>query len=283
MSTPDLAPLYGKTLYVWEASASGGTEGVIAHARSIGANAVLVKAWDGPNFWSNQFTAAAVAAWKAAGLIVGAWGYVRPSDISSCPIMAKQAVTCGAQYLVLDVETEWEIAGSPGLADTLGAAMRKELPDTLIGFTTFALPKLHRQFPYLNFARWCDFVQPQVYFATAGIAPQAMLDDSLAQLSGYGKRIFPVGQAYPPATPAQIAMFGAYLVDRWIEGVSWWESAHLTPAIAQAVANVEVYVPPERKPPAKPVPKALTPAELYQQGYAAGIDAAIKQLEGMRK
>jgi hypothetical protein len=265
----DLTPLYGKHLWVWYVDQSGGVDGIIQTARDTGAQGVLIKCADGTTPWT-QF-AESVDALKTAGLVVGAWAYIYPSDPQAqveAPLNASQ----GADYLVLDAETEWEAPGMDTQAEAFGRALRVLAPDIPVGLTTFALPKLHRAFPYLAFAGFVDAILPQVYWADAGLDPQAMLFESIAQLTGYGKQILPVGQAYAPATPAQIDLFCAYCVEKWIEGVSWWDLQSMDPGNKAAIAYGRVYVPAHRE------AKKVAPAPVAH-GLDAKQEATVAEIE----
>ncbi len=234
----------GQWLYVWEVSASGGIDALIAQAKAMKMAGLNIKAFDGDTAWT-QFSDSANAV-KAAGLRLGAWGYVYASNLAQTAVAAKAAVTAGAEFVVFDAEVEFETPTGAADAKILGDYVRALMPDVTIGYTTFALPADHPQFPYVAFNSWCDFVMPQVYWADAGMSPQTMLTESVQQLSGYGKRIFPVGQAYAPATITEIAEFGAGCAEHWTEGVSWWDAQSSTSELQAAVAQVEVYTP---KPP----------------------------------
>ena len=263
----------GNWLYVWEVSASGGIDALIAQAKAMHMTGLNIKAFDGSSVWP-QLSASAAAV-KAAGLRLGAWGYVYSSNLLQTAEAAKSAVTAGAEYVVFDVEVEFETPTGAMSAVTLGNYARALMPDVTIGYTTFALAGDHPQFPYAAFSQWCDFVMPQVYWADAGMQPQAMLAASVQQLSGYGKRIFPVGQAYAPAAAVEIAEFGAACAERWIEGVSWWDAQSSTAELQAAVAQVEVYAP---KPPAPVRYRVVT--GWFGESEALAAAAEIKKAYG---
>ena len=276
MNATDITQLYGKHWFSWYDSASGGVQGIIDTCRATGAHGVLVKAADGANKWAQL--AQDGPAIKAAGLLLGAWDYVYPTVSAQAQAQDAASALEVADYLVLDAEVEYEVATGAEAATALGAAIRALAPSALIGYTSFGAPKLHPQFPYAAFAAWTDFVIPQVYWSDFAMSPQAALDNALAALSPLHKRIFPAGQAYPQATPAEIAQFSAACAVRWINATYWWDIQSATPELQQAVGQTEVYVPQT----GKPVPRPAA-APTYAQGYAAGIAAAIKQLEAMEK
>ena len=262
----------GQWLWVWEVSASGGIDAIIAQAKATKMTGLIIKSFDGDAVWT-QFSDSANAV-KAAGLRLGAWGYVYNTNLAQTAVAAKAAITAGAEFVVFDAEIEFETPQGAADAKSLGGYARALMPDVTIGYTTFALPDDHTQFPYAQFSQWCDFAMPQVYWADAGMQPQAMLAASVQQLSGFGKRIFPVGQAYTPATATEIAEFGAGCAEHWIEGVSWWDAQSSTPELQAAVAQVEVYTP---KPPAPVKYQVVTGwFDGTAQGCPAADEAAAK-------
>ena len=263
----------GQWLWVWEVSASGGIDAIIAQAKATKMTGLIIKSFDGDAVWT-QFSDSANAV-KAAGLRLGAWGYVYNTNLAQTAVAAKAAITAGAEFVVFDAEIEFETPQGAADAKSLGGYARALMPDVTIGYTTFALPDDHTQFPYAQFSQWCDFAMPQVYWADAGMQPQAMLGASVQQLSGYGKRIFPVGQAYVPAAAVEVAEFGAACAEHWIEGVSWWDAQSSTPELQAAVAQVEVYAP---KPPAPARYQVVT--GWFDESEAQKAAAEIKKVHG---
>lgn len=272
----DLTRLNGKHLWIWEADSCGGAAGIIATAKEIGATGVVIKCADGATIWP-QFAQVAPAI-KAAGLVLGAWAYVYPADPQGQAAALVDAVAQGAEFLIVDAEIEFEAAHMDTCAEALGDAVRALLPYTIIGYSTFSEPRVHRAFPYPAFSTWCDFAAPQVYWGDAGMAPHAMLDNCLADFAAFGKRVFPVGQAYPQVTAAEIAMFSAHCVERWLQGVSWWSLQHMTTEIKDAVRKSEVYVPHVKppKPVVNPIAHGLDPKQ-------AATVAQIEKLAGELK
>lgn len=262
----DLSILHGKHLWVWYVDQSGGVDGLIQTTRDIGARGVLIKCADGTTPWA-QF-AQSVAALKAAGLVVGAWAYVYPTDVDA---QAETIISAsqGADYLVIDAESEFETPGTDVAATQLGQRLRVLAPDLVMGLTTFAIPRYHRAFPYLDFTRWADFVAPQVYWADAGMSPEVMLANAIHGLEGYGLPLYPIGQGYSPSTPADVAAFAAYCAQKWIEGVSWWDVQSMTPELRAAIAQTQVYAP-VAKPHVAPVPA---------HGLDAKQDATVAEIE----
>ncbi len=268
----DYSPLYGKTWWVWEVDKCGGVQGIINTCKATGARGAVVKAFDGVNTWPQWEQS--VYTLKAAGLVVGAWGYVYPANIDQTAQAALAALE-KADYLIIDAESEFETSGTA--AHQLGDLIRAKVPDALIGLTTFALPELHSSFPYSTFLVWTDFIAPQVYWADAQMGAADMLNQSLDQLQKLSKKpIYPVAQGYPQALPSEMAEFGATAVNRWVGGLSFWDIQSTTQDIKDSVKLVETYRPKQGV--HNPVDKMWTTSE-----FNAALDSAIKTLEGYKK
>lgn len=250
----NLAVLHGKHVWVWYVTSSGGPQGVIEHARRVGARGVLVKCADGTTPWE-QFEAS-LPALKEAGLVVGAWAYVYPQNVAAQAQVILRA-SRGADYLVVDAESEFEVPGTDAAAAQMGLRLRALAPARPVGLTTFALPDDHGTFPYLSFSRWVDFLAPQVYWADAEVNPDWMITESLRGLERYHLPIFPVGQGYSPATPDEIAAFSTRCDQLGIEGVSWWSLQSLTPANAEAIAQTDSSAPGARPTGTEEQPRGL--------------------------
>ncbi len=270
----DYSPLYGKTWWVWEVDKCGGVQDIIDTCKATGARGVVVKAFDGVNSWPQWEQS--VDTLKAAGLVVGAWGYLYPANAKQTAQAALVALE-KADYLIIDAESEFEAPGTAEAARQLGQLIRAKVPEALIGLTTFALPNDHASFPYDVFMSWTDFIEPQVYWADAQMSASIMLNQSIDQLQKLSKNpIYPVAQGYPQAMPAEIAEFSAVAVERWIGGVSIWDIQSSTQPLKDSVKLLETYQP--KKAVQKPVDKMWTTQE-----FNTAIDAAIKTLEGYKK
>ncbi|MCY0892347.1 MAG: hypothetical protein OWR52_02405 [Acidibacillus sp.] len=270
----DYSSLYGKAWWVWEVDKCGGVQGIIDTCKTTGARGVIVKAFDGTNIWPQWEQS--VNTLKAAGLVVGAWGYVYPANVEQTAQVALTALE-KADYLIIDAESEFETLGTVEAARQLGRLIRSKAPNVLIGLTTFALPDLHSSFPYNVFMSWTDFTAPQVYWADAQMGASIMLNRSIDQLQKLSKNpIFPVAQGYPQAMPAELAEFSAVAVERWIGGVSIWDIQSSTQEMQKSVSLVKTYVPKQIM--HRDIHSLLTTSE-----YNDGLDKIIKYVEALKK
>jgi hypothetical protein len=243
--------LSGKWVWVWQwPRADGGDPGTVAaRLRAAGCRGVLVKAYDGPG-WSHQGQPwrEICRALRAHGLLVGGWGYHYGQDVEGEARRAVETASYGeADLLVLDVEAEFE--GRPDAAASLVMRLRQELGQSYpLYFSTFALPRYHRPFPFAPFAEGCQGAAPQLYW-NAFRLPMAW---SLAAMyKDYGllglgpARLFPVAGLYEEGTvpyprPEDVSAFIRLALERGSRGVSFWSYQHMDEAMWEAVARVAV-------------------------------------------
>ena len=86
----------------------GGTlSSIIATARRYGVSTLMIKSGDGPTMWS-QFNPTLVSTLHANGLRVCAWQYVYGNHPLVEAQVGAQAVSDGADCLIIDAESEYE-------------------------------------------------------------------------------------------------------------------------------------------------------------------------------
>lgn len=237
-----LTPWGGKQMWIWELSECPVPSSIVSQALQLGLTGLIVKAWDGVNSagWLPQFQSVVGPA-HAAGLSVSAWGYSYGVDPSGEVDAMGNAVAAGADGLVIDAEAEYDVCAGTSMARELFAAVEASpLGAAPIAYTSFAFPDLHPNFPWPVFSAYCQVVMPQVYWCDLSMDPAAALTKDLSDLAGYGLPVEPVGQAYPPATSAQITQFGSAVVSAGLNGVSFWSWQHATSDMFTAIGRLEV-------------------------------------------
>ena len=159
--------LAGKWMWLWNWRRCDGGDAarVAARLRSAGCAGALVKAFDGPR-WFDQGRAWRDIAGelKANGVAVGGWGYCYGNDPAGEAQRAIETAQYGqADLLVLDVEAEYK--DRPQAAEELCRRIRDALgPDYPLYFSSFAIARYHRSFPFEVFNRYCTGAAPQVYW-----------------------------------------------------------------------------------------------------------------------
>lgn len=251
MNREQVTMLKGVHWYVWYTNESGGVQGVIETCKKTHAAGVLIKAADGTDRWAQLKQDS--KAIHDAGLILGAWSFDYAWEDANAEAQAICAALPDADYLVLDTESTYQTAQGSARAKALCTAVRHYAPDVLLGFSTFGAPNDHPQFPYHSFSTYCDFIQPQVYFADFGVPPKQALLQALLPLYRYHRPVLPVGQAYPPATAAEINEFSGACVAHNVPTWFWWDMQSSTPELTQAVADGAALPPSEPKHPKNPV------------------------------
>jgi len=240
--------LAGKWVWVWNwRRCDGGDPGpVTARLRAAGCKGVIVKAHDGP-FWFDQGQpwSEIAAALKEGGLRVGGWGYCYGEDPLGEARRAVETVRSGADLFVLDVEGEFK--GRPGPAEQLCRRLREELgPAFPLYYSSYALARYHRGFPFQVFNRYCMGAAPQVYWNAflwpVGQATAWAYDDYL-MLRLPPASIFPVAGVYRQGgvdypTVEDLQAFAGIAASRGSLGISFWSYEHMDEAMWGAIAGI---------------------------------------------
>jgi hypothetical protein len=205
----DMDPWAGKQMWIWELglAENGVVNDIVTRAAILGLTGLLVKAWDGQSYWDQLDRIAGTA--KNAGLLVGAWGYSYGNNISGEIQCMEKAVKGGADWLIIDAEIEYENQNGEDKAASLssGISSSSTLKNVKLGYSTFALPAYHAQFPYARFSAFCDVALPQVYWGEFGMAPEDALKECVQQYGQFGLPVAPVGQSYGNISAGEIARF----------------------------------------------------------------------------
>jgi hypothetical protein len=253
-----LVMLVGKWVWVWNwrRCEGGDVQRVAARLRTAGCAGALVKAFDGPRWFDQGRAWREIAAeLKTNGVAVGGWGYCYGND----PVGEAQRAIETAQYgqadlLVLDVEAENK--GRPQAAEELCRRIRDALgPDFPLYFSSFAIARYHRSFPFEIFHRHCTGAVPQVYWNAFRWPVEQSLGwmyEDHAALGIPPERIFPAGGLYregtvryPPA--GEVREFVQLAAARGSLGVGFWSYEHMKEEMWQAVASTNIGAPKRRK------------------------------------
>lgn len=243
--------LSGKWVWIWNwrRCEGGDAAKVAARLRDAGCRGALVKAHDGPQWFDQSRPWREIAAaLKAEGLAVGAWAYLYGRDPSGEARLVAETVSYGrADLFVLDVEAEFE--GRPQAAEDLCRRARKAIgADYPLYYSSFAIARYHRSFPYDVFARYCQGAAPQVYWnAFRWPAQQAVrwTYEDYAALKAPPQHVFPVAGLYAgrpdghggapyPATD-DVKAFVGEAMRRGSPGVSFWSYEHMNEEMWAAV------------------------------------------------
>src|SRR3990172_1021869 len=210
---PMTEALAGKWVWVWNWRRCDGGDPAkgAARLRTAGCRGALIKAQDGPR-WFDQGRPwrEIAAALRAEGLAIGGWAYLYGRDPAGEARLVSETVSYGdSDLFVLDVEAEFE--GQPQAAEELCRRVREQVgPGYPLYYSSFAITRYHRSFPYTPFDEHCRGAAPQVYWnAFRWPVAQAVrwtYDDYTAQGTP-PQRLFPVaglssgrGVPYPAPT-----------------------------------------------------------------------------------
>ena len=213
-------------MWIWYVSRSdaGNTAAIIAQAHAAGVTTLFIKSSDGAsNYWS-QFSPQLVAELHANGLRVCAWQYVYGSDPSGEAALGAEAVTDGADCLVIDAESEYE--GHYAAAQTYLADLRASVGASYpIGLASFPEISYHESFPYSVFLGpgGAQYDLPQMYWHDIGISVDTVYANTYIANRVYGRPIFPLGQTYGSISSAELLRFREEASDYGATGYSFWD------------------------------------------------------------
>ncbi len=240
------ATLSGKWVWIWNwRRCDGGDPAKIAaRLRDAGCRGALVKAHDGPRWFDQGRPWREIAsALRAEGLAVGGWAYLYGRDAAGEARLVAETVSYGrADLFVLDVEAEFE--GRPEAAEELCRRVREGVgAEYPLYYSSFAIARYHRSFPFEVFERYCRGAAPQVYWNAFRWPVQQAVHWSYEDYKALGvapERVFPVaglyagsGVSYPAA--ADVEAFASEAARRSSPGVSFWSYEHMSEEMWAAV------------------------------------------------
>jgi len=283
--------LAGKWVWVWNRRrCDGGDAGRMAgRLREAGCEGAIVKAFDGPRWFDQgvpwRETASAL---QAQGTAVGGWGYLYGQDPAGEAQRAIETVEYGgADLLVLDVEAEFK--GHPEAAEDVCRRIREALgPDYPLYFSSFAIARYHRTFPFEVFARHCSGAAPQVYWHAFRWPPEealALTYEDYAALGVTPERLFPVGGLYqqglvryPPAN--EVRGFVREAARRGAAGVSFWSFEHMSEDLPAGQAGMWQVVGESSLSPVAEEEDEMSSAEFEQVNRSLGeLSSRVEGLE----
>src|SRR4029077_8271224 len=202
-----------------------------AQAHAAGLSTVYVKSSDGSsNYWS-QFSPQLVAELHANGLKVCAWQYVYGSGPAGEAALGAQAVTNGADCLVIDAESEYE--GRYAAAQRYLTELRAKIgPEYPLALAAFPYVSYHPTFPYsvLLGPEGAQYNLPQMYWKDIGQSVDTVYANTYIANRIYQRPIFPLGQTYGGVSSADLLRFRAEAVDYGAGGISFWDWQETKPS-----------------------------------------------------
>jgi Putative peptidoglycan binding domain len=224
----DGAAFAGNGMWIWYvAKANGGSpERIARRADAHGISTVFIKAGDGHDAWS-QFTPQLVAALAQRGLHVCAWQFVYGSDPVGEARVGAEAMSRGAECLVIDAESGYE--GRYAQASTYMRRLRAAVgPDYPIGLASFPYVHYHPGFPYSVFLGpgGAEFNVPQIYWRAIGTTVDKAIATTYTYNRVYERPIDPLGQLYGNPPTSEVLRFRKLALASGWGGVSWWSWQH---------------------------------------------------------
>jgi LysM repeat protein len=288
--------LSGKWAWIWNWRRCDGGDPVkvVARLRDAGCRGALVKAHDGHRWFDQGRPWREIAsALRAEGLAVGGWAYLYGRDAAGEGRLVAETVSYGrADLFVLDVEAEFE--GRPEAAEELCRRVRKGVgAEYPLYYSSFAIARYHRSFPFEVFERYCRGAAPQVYWNAFRWSVQQAVHWTYEDYKALGvtpERVFPVaglysgpnrsGVSYPAA--AEVEAFATEAARRGSQGISFWSYEHTSEVMWAAVRAAPAN---EREAPEQEVEMSslefqqLSSAHAALAGRVASLEADVAVLK----
>ena len=245
----------GQGMWIWYLSKSDGGDlpTIVAQAHQAGVTTLYVKSSDGStNYWA-QFSPTLVAQLHANGLKVCAWQYVYGTHPTAEADLGAEAVSAGADCLVIDAEAEYE--GHYGAAQTYVTELRAKVGASYpVGLASFPYVDYHPSLPYSVFLGpgGAQFNAPQMYWQEIGTSVDDAYAHTFVHNRIYGRPIFPLGQSYNDPPPSAMERFRQLAGAYGCTGLSWWDWQETTArgwgAIAASLAPLSSFAPASGEP-----------------------------------
>jgi peptidoglycan hydrolase-like protein with peptidoglycan-binding domain len=231
--TPKGNPFARRGMWIWMLPDTdhGNVGKIISDAKAAGIKTLYIKSGDGTNNWS-QFNTTLTAELHHAGLKVCAWQYVYGNHPVKEAAVSADAVTEGANCLLIDAETEYQ--GKYVQAQTYMTDLRRKVGSRFpIALAGFPYVGYHLSFPYSVFLGpgGAQYNAPQMYWSDIETNVPSVYATTYAYNRIYGRPIFPIGELFRAGTGGpninQIETFNKLARLYRAGGTSWydWQSA----------------------------------------------------------
>ncbi|NET15302.1 MAG: hypothetical protein F6K08_21940 [Okeania sp. SIO1H6] len=190
--------------------------------KQVNCQRVYLKVFDGRSrsmFWKDQCTPEIINQFNTQGIEVYGWGYHygTSEDIKEQIDAVRQAMDCGLNGYVLDLEKEVEDVRTHYDVKVLLQALRPYIEEETLGYTSFGDPRYHPNVPWGLLDDLCDFAMPQMYFEKWTSNPDNYEDRVNGAFKaheelGLKKPIFPIwGSESDTKNPATATVLQDYL------------------------------------------------------------------------
>lgn len=218
-------PLRSRAMWIWELDHTDGGDVslIVGGARYYHVTTVMIKSSDGTAMWP-QFTSTLVHELHAAGIHVCAWQYVYGDRPGVEANLGADAVSDGADCLIIDAESEYE--GKYVAAQSYVRDLRKQIGSRYaVALAGFPYIDFHPGFPYSVFLGpgGAQDNVPQMYWRDIGTTVDNVFAHTYEYNDIYRRPIFPLGQVYSHPPARQIVRFRELSKVYGAGGVSWWD------------------------------------------------------------
>ncbi len=233
--------LTGKGAWIWQLDETlGGDHWAITSAAShAGLSHVTVRVSLGtqPENDGDHLRRLATAL-HSQGIQVWAWAYLYGKTVAHARaeglLLGQRAAGMGADGAIMDVEGEYEAAGSADWAKANCQGVRAAFTGPL-ALSSFWKPSVHQALPWHTFIALCDLFMPQCYWGDCDtgkvwIEPAKLLQQTVKEYANYkriyGKPLFPTGaiaRKESGGDPARVRAFCREVDAQRLAGANFWD------------------------------------------------------------
>ena len=156
---------FGKGLVIWRSDRmlGGNPQSAIQKVVELRCNAIWLKIGNGTKKWVGLEDV--IAAARERDISVFGWWYIYGQALEG-RIAAEHALDLGVEALALDVESHAKRseAATPGLLEQIFIDTKNGLDGVPLGLCSYWKPSYHRELPFAEMLRCCDFNAPQMYW-----------------------------------------------------------------------------------------------------------------------
>ena len=257
----------GMWIYLPDKTEGGNADAIVAKAKATGLTHLWVRrgsAWDGFNVvpFVNRLLPAA----HAAGIKVIGWDFPKlepwEADIERALTMIRHTAPGGHRIDAFSADIETRAEGTRLSADAArdyGAALRAGAGGDYPLIATVPRPSKERSFfPYAAVTEAYDAIAPMVYWLDR--QPDTDVAGALRDLAGFGKPVYPVGQAYDGAPeggrrgvppPDELFRFMSTAAKHGAAGISFWSWQAANQPAWDAIRDAAEFRPADPSPPVR--------------------------------
>ena len=229
--------LTGKGYYIWQVKQceNGDPDKIAELARDANLSHVLIKVADGAFPYNvdldngYDYAKTAVKKLQAQNIQVWGWQYVYGDyPTQEAEIAVKRAQELGVDGFVVNAEIQYENKAKASAATRYMTILRNHLGKIPIALSSYRYPSYHKNLPWENFLKLCDYNMPQIYWVKSHDNAGEQLKRSVNEFKQIRpfRPIIPTGPTYKESgwvpTKAEVVEFMTTAKSLGLSAVNFW-------------------------------------------------------------